>query len=155
MPPIEYERQRRHILSDLPEFDPDPALWGRIRTANIRRVKLRRVRRAGVVGAIFLGVATIWLLGFPQRLTVPSERISSVNWQMHSQELQDLWSRHSDQNLDPVIQTRLRLLDSDLQAAYDRGAGESELAGLWSLRSQLLHSLVESESVRSRRLTRI
>lgn len=155
MAPIEREVQRRSMFSDLPEFDPDPALWGRIRTANIRRARLRGIRRACVFGAIFVGIATTWLVGFSSRLTAPAERLSSANWQAQSQQLQDQWSQRSDQDLDPHLQARLRLLDSELQAAYDRGAGETELAGLWSLRSQLIQTLVESDSGRSRRLTRI
>lgn len=155
MSPIVHEIQMRSIFSNLPEFEPDPALWGRIRSANVRRIRLRRMRRIGAAGAVCVGVAAAWLLGFPHRLMSQPDRQSSTNWQAHSQELQDQWNARKDQNLDPHIQARLRLLDSDLQAAYDRGASEPELAPLWSLRSRLLQSLVQSESGRSRGLTRI
>ena len=155
MSPIVNEIQMRSTFSNLPEFDPDPALWGRIRSANVRRIRLRRMRRIGAVGAVCVGVAATWLLGFPHRLMSQPDRQSNINWQAHSQALQDQWNERTDQNLDPHIQARLRLLDSDLQAAYDRGASEPELAPLWSLRSRLLQSLVQGESSRSRRLTRI
>ncbi len=155
MSPIARQLDPRDVFSELPEFDPDPSLWGRIQTANVRRVRLRRLRHASVIGAILLGVATTWLWEFPQRLTISAERLSSVNWRAHSQELQDQWSQRADRDMDPHIQAHLRLLDSELQAAYDRGAAEPELAPLWLLRGQLLQSLVENESGRSRRMTRI
>lgn len=155
MSPIVPEIQRRSVFSNLPEFEPDPGLWDRIRSANVGRVRMRRLRQTGVFGALFVGVAATWFLAFSHRLIIQPDRQSSTNWQAHSQQLQDQWNERTDQSLDPHIQARLRLLDSDLQAAYDRGASEPELAPLWSLRSRLLQSLVQSESGRSRRLTRI
>ncbi len=155
MSPIVHEIQMGSVFSNLPEFEPDPALWNRIRSANVRRVRLRRMRRIGAVGAVFVGVAAAWLLAFPYRMMFQPDARSSINWQAHSQQLLDQWNERTNQNLDPHIQARLRLLDSDLQAAYDRGASEPELAPLWSLRSRLLQSLVQSESGRSRHLTRI
>jgi hypothetical protein len=40
--------------------------------------------------------------------------------------------------LRPGTEVALLLLDRQLQAAYDRGASETELAELWQARAQLL-----------------
>ena len=155
MSPMVSENRMRSVFANLPEFEPDPDLWGRIHSANLRRVRLRRIRRTSAVGAVFLVFAITGLLGFPRGLITRSDTQSSSDWQAHSQDLQDQWSMRTDRNVDPHIQARLRLLDSDLQAAYDRGASEPELAPLWSMRSRLLQSLVQSNAGQSRRLTRI
>lgn len=155
MSPIDCATEKRLVLSELPEFDPCPSLWGRIRTANVRRVRLRRVRRVGALGVVFAGVVATWLFGSSRWLAESIDSLDSAEWQARSQELQDQWNLRSDLDLDPRTQARLRLLDNDLQAAYDRGASEPELAPLWLLRSRLLQSLVDGESGRSRRLTRI
>ena len=155
MLPDNYSADRYAIFPALPEFEPDPALWERIHTANGRRVRRRRVRLVGVFGMALAGVVAIAWVGFSASPESPLDRSVVGEWPSHSQRLQDQWVRQENPDLDPHIQARLRLLDSDLQAAYDRGASDPELAPLWSLRSRLLHSLVQDDRGRARRLTRI
>lgn len=155
MLPDNFSADRHAVFPALPEFDPDPALWERIQTANGRRVRRRRVRLAGVFGMALAGVVAIAWVGFSASRLTPPERTVVGEWPSHSQRLQDQWVDQENPNLDPHIQARLRLLDSDLQAAYDRGASDPELVPLWSLRSRLLQSLVQDDRGRTRRLTRI
>lgn len=155
MSPVAFPAEYKSALPGLPEFEPDPALWGRIHSANVRRVRRRRVRLLGVAGMLVACVATSWFFAS----TAQRPELSGVQGvafsQAHSQQLQDQWLVRADEALDPRIQARLRLLDSDLQAAYDRGASEPELTPLWMLRNQLLQSLVQNDGRRSIRLTRI
>jgi hypothetical protein len=141
------------LLRPLPEFDPDPGLWGRIHSLNMRRVRRRRVQRFGLVGVISVSLAVFWLFAMPPASRSGSAMQSVSVWQKHSQELQDSLRLSAQEELDPAIQARLRWIDKDLQSAYDRGASEMELGSLWAQRSALLQTLVRSGDARA--VTRI
>lgn len=139
----------------LPEFDPAPALWERIRAGNGRRVRRRRIRQIGGLG---LGTTMLVLVGlhFDRQ---PNERSVGVNdvaeVSSYSQQLQDAVSNSGASRLYPAAQSRLLLIDSELQAAYDHGAGDAELKKLWAQRNRLLETLVEQNTDRGHRFTRI
>lgn len=140
----------------LPEFDPDPALWERILSGNDRRLRRRRNRRFAVLG-VCLAVVVV----FGLRVLQPAEDVGDgvhavADVRMESQDLQDALRGNGNGRVDSIVQSRLRLLDRDLQAAYDHGAGDAELQALWTLRKQLLEALVEQDSVSGgHRFTRI
>ena len=139
----------------LPEFEPDPALWERIRGGNARRVRRRRVFQ---LGGISLSLALVAMLGsgvMRESVDGQSVRYGVADGRVHSQQLQDELSSAGIGLLDSGLQSRLRLVDSKLQAAYDHGAGDSELQPLWKLRNQLLESLVRQDGEPGRQLTRI
>lgn len=139
----------------LPEFDPNPALWERIRSGNVRRVRRRRFIQLGSLG---LSVALVAVLGFGLMRGSgedPSLMYGVSDGRLHSQQLQDELSSNGSGFLDSALQSRLRLVDSELQAAYDHGAGDTELQPLWKLRNQLLESLVRQDGEPGRQLTRI
>jgi hypothetical protein len=149
------DRSIQSLLRPLPEFEPDSGLWDRIQSLNNRRVRQRRVQRAGLVGIFSASLVAVWFLYRPVASVFdPVPQLVSV-WQEHSQDLLDQWHSSEQSELDPGIQARLRWLDSDLQAAYDRGAGEVELGSLWAQRSALLQTLVRPGDERSRAVTRI
>jgi hypothetical protein len=56
---------------------------------------------------------------------------------------------------DPRLRTELRLIDLELQTAYDRGATANELIPLWKLRNEALRELIDSDGSRMRSVTRI
>jgi hypothetical protein len=143
------------LLRPLPVFDPDPALWDRIHSANVHRIRQRRIRLAGLVGSFSFSAALAWFfLGpFAPTLSPGSQQVSV--FQERSQELQDQWRSSERTLLDPALQARLRWIDRDLQAAYDRGASEVELGSLWAQRSALLQTLVHPGEEGSRAVTRI
>lgn len=139
----------------LPEFDPDPALWERIRAGNTRRLRRRWIRQAAGLG---LGLAIVVLVGLHE--TRESGQIASdvremTDGRMHSQRLQDALRSSGTGPIHSSLQSRLRLVDSELQAAYDHGAGETELQSLWALRNQLLETLVDGDGELGHQLTRI
>jgi hypothetical protein len=76
-------------------------------------------------------------------------------WQARSHALEQEWLASSRESMDPRYRAELRLIDAQLQAAYDRGASPSELAPLWKLRSEALQELVRSDNGRVRAVTRI
>jgi hypothetical protein len=149
------DRSARSLFGPLPEFEPDPALWVRIQSLNIRRIRRRRVQRAGLFGVFSVSLLAVWFVYGPTASVFEPKPQSVSVWQEHSQELLDQWHSSEQSELDPGLQARLRWLDNDLQAAYDRGAGEVELGSLWAQRSALLQALVRPGDERSRAVTRI
>jgi hypothetical protein len=148
-------RSAQSLLRPLPEFDPDPGLWDRIQSVNVHRIRRHRIRLAGGVGFCSLSLALAWFFLGPFSSTFPSRAQTVSVLQERSQELQDQWRSSEQTQFDPAIQARLRWIDRDLQAAYDRGASEVELGSLWAQRSALLQTLVRPGDVRSRAVTRI
>ncbi|MGB0132880.1 hypothetical protein, partial [Dokdonella sp.] len=88
------------------------------------------------------------------QLGVP-ESDQVATWQSHSQALELEWQRMSRSTPDPRARTELRLIDLELQTAYDRGATADELVPLWKLRSDALRELIENDGSRMRSVTRI
>ncbi len=142
----------RPQLFQLPEFEPDPALWTRIEAAHQRRTSARRNRRIGwLAGGLAAACAVITLLPVTRDRSADSVAV----WQQRSQELEREWQSQSRVQLDPRARAQLRLIDLDLQSAYDRGADELELVPLWKLRNALLRELVDGSGETTRLVTRI
>lgn len=123
-------------LFRLPVFEPDPALWSRIAAAHVRR---RRARRAGfaLAATVLLGVGAALL----RPLQAPAPQWTEA--QRESQALEAEWQRIADAGRPaPLGLSRLRSIDAALQAAYDRGADEQEIAPLWQRRNDALRGLI-------------
>lgn len=141
-------------LQDLPEFDPDPALWSRIQTSRSQLLRRRQHRNrwlaAGLSAAALVCVVSV------SRLQLGSPQTDPVAvWQNHSQALEQEWLAMSRSTPDPRARTELRLIDLELQTAYDRGATADELIPLWKLRNDALRELISNDVGRMRSVTRI
>lgn len=103
----------RHYCAMLPEPEPPPALFHDI----VRTRSRQRARRdAMFLSAILLaGVSVLLLVQRPQPVR----------------------DRTVVATAEQRIELELRAVDRELQAAYDRGASERELARLWAHRSAL------------------
>lgn len=118
-------------LHALPEIPLPDALWRRVDAK--RRQKLRR-RKLGV------GIATLALAAvmaapllipmFAGTDRVPNERIAA----------------HLPMRAERDVQAELRALDHALQAAYDRGASDAEIAPMWVARDALLVGIQSGNS---------
>lgn len=124
-------------LRQLPVFEPDPRLWSRIAAAHLRR---RRARQWSLAAA-----ATV-LLGIAAALLVRPAAPGGPGWaeaQRESQALEAEWRRLADGGRPSAVGlTRLRSIDTALQAAYDRGADADELVPLWKQRNDALRGLI-------------
>ncbi|ANB19793.1 hypothetical protein [Dokdonella koreensis] len=135
------------VLDGLPEFTPDAALWSRIESARRQQLGRRRWTRAGgslAAAAVF--AAALVVLPRPTPAPVASDALAGRLQQ--SQALEQEWSRLDPQPAlaagMPPGSVSLRRIDAALQAAYDRGAGDEELAPLWEARNQALRVLIEN-----------
>jgi hypothetical protein len=142
-------------LRQLPEFEPDPALWARIESAHARQANARRWRHGGwLASGLAAALAAIVVLpGIRPDAAAPLDEVAT--WQQRSQALEQQWQALPPASADPRARAELRLIDVELQSAYDRGAVATELVPLWKLRSEALHGLVNGNNPRSRAITRI
>ncbi|MGN6519715.1 MAG: hypothetical protein ACTHK2_09860 [Dokdonella sp.] len=124
----------------LPEFAPDPALWSRIVAAQQRRASRRRWQRAVVGGALAASIAAALLVGVP--VLAPVVPSGTIAMQDESRALEDEWRRLAGTQAAALGSTRLRAIDAELQAAYDRGAATDELSALWQQRNRALQGLI-------------
>lgn len=139
----------RGLLARLPEFEPDPRLWSRIVAARRRRQRAR-------VGWISAGLAaTLAAVAVLPRLGLDHGAADLSSWQQRSQALEDEWRARDGATGDARARAQLRLIDGELQAAYDRAAGAAELAPLWRQRSEALHDLLDRDGPRVRAVTRL
>lgn len=118
-------------LHALPEIPLPDALWRRVDAK--RRQKLRR-RKLGV-GIVALALATamatpLLIPMFAGADRAPNERIAV----------------HPPMRAEHDVQAELRALDHALQAAYDRGASDAEIAPMWVARDALLAGVQSSNS---------
>lgn len=123
----------------LPEFAPDPALWPRIvaaRKAQLRRRWLGRGGLAAIAAAVFAAVLLV-----PQVPQVPVDVDAIAAGERESRVLEVEWLRVAPATR-PLPSARLRAIDAALQAAYDRGAPEDEVAPLWQRRNEALRGLI-------------
>jgi hypothetical protein len=129
-----------HRLGDLPEFEPDEALYTRICAAHRRRRHARHLRwlvlpaaaAAALVGAVLL---------LPRASTPVADNV--IAWQRESQSLEQEWHALGNAGIvDAAARANVRRIDHALQAAYDRGAAADELAALWQRRSEALRGLI-------------
>lgn len=152
VPELGNELVARSRLFQLPEFEPDPALWTRIEAAHQRRSVARRHRRVGwLAGGLAAACVIVTLLPMARDPSLDNVTV----WQQRSQELERQWQSQSRGPLDPRARAQLRLVDLDLQSAYDRGADEVELVPLWKLRNSLLRDLLDNPGQTTRLVTRI
>lgn len=139
-------------LDNLPAFDPPADLWPRIAATYEGRRRNRRRTLFGTAlaaGIALLAVAVPQLRG-PQRmddaLTVLQQRSQALEV-----ELADLSANATT----PIeSEAELRAIETALQAAYDRGGADAEIAPLWQARNDLLSSLIAVHAAGGR-LTRI
>lgn len=121
----------------LPALPDGGDLWPRIASAHAARRRRRRTRRiVGGLSAVCLAAA------LAVGLRPPSDT-SAVDWQARAQALElqldeTMGASRSDRILTTTTADELVQIDRALQAAYDRGAGKSELLPLWKQRSELL-----------------
>lgn len=141
-------------LQRLPEFDPDPELWSRIQARRLHRLGRIRLRNRWIAGG--LSVAALLCVVAVSRVQLELPQTGDVAiWQGQSQDLEQEWLTMSRATPDPRLRTELRLIDLELQAAYDRGATANELIPLWKLRSEALRELIDNDVSRMRSITRI
>ena len=118
-------------LHALPEVPLPDALWRRVDAK--RRQKLRR-RKLGVgIAALALAAvmsAPLLIPMFAAADRAPNERIAA----------------HLPMRGERDVQAELRALDHALQAAYDRGASDAEIAPMWVARDALLAGVQSSNS---------
>jgi hypothetical protein len=132
-------------LHDLPVFAPDAAVWLRLQAAQVARMRVRRRWRGGVAAAGGLAAAAMFaaVLLLPRVQPLPPLQQNLVAGQHESRTLEAEWQRMTESatgSIRPVA--RLRAIDASLQAAYDRGAADEELAPLWQQRNRALRGLI-------------
>lgn len=141
------------FFRQLPEFDPDPALWGRIQTRGRRQRRWRRIRLGALTGtlaSLLLVLALVHPVAPWQSTAAPD----LASRQATSRQLQERLAAVSGAADDFRALSDLRLIDARLQAAYDRNATDDELAALWILRNDALRTL-GMDAGTSRSVTRI
>lgn len=130
----------RFGLHRLPVFTPDPALWPRVLAGQRRQQRVQRWRRgvACMAAAVFAGAAIV-LLPHPQ---APLQQEIAAG-QRESQALESQWLQVTSATPagTPNL-ARMRMIDADLQAAYDRGAGARDIAPLWRQRNEVLRGMI-------------
>lgn len=141
-------------LQRLPEFDPDPALWSRILSRRLQMVNRRQRRNRWL--ATGLSAAAVLCVVVVSRVQPGLQQADDVAaWQRQSQQLEAEWLTLSRSMPDPRARAELRLIDLELQTAYDRGATASDLIPLWKLRSEALRELIDNDLSRVRSVTRL
>jgi hypothetical protein len=126
----------RTVLGRLPVFSPDPALWTRVVAARQRVVRRRQVFAVAAAAAIAVAALLV-----PRPL--PPLQQDLAGGLRESRALESEWRQvaTSQRGAAPDL-IRLRVIDAELQAAYDRGAAAGELAPLWRERNQALRGLI-------------
>lgn len=146
------EKLVRAQLMRLPEYAPDSQLWARIERADAQRKRVSQRRRLRMIaGALAASCAIFFIV--PNSRDRPNNSLFAS--QQESQALEHSWLSAPRDSVDRNASAQLRLIDHDLQAAYDRGADESELIPLWNLRSVVLRDLIDNPGQASRLVTRI
>jgi hypothetical protein len=132
------------VLAELPEFAPDADLWSRIAAAHAsastprRNARPRWYRWAGIAAAAAAIVVTALVTG-PRLQTGPA----LVEGQRESETLEHEWQTMTPSAARPAAGlARLHMIDTALQAAYDRGAQPDELQPLWKQRNEALRGLI-------------
>jgi hypothetical protein len=124
-----------------PDFASGDDLWPRIAATHLARRRKRRFRRiagAGLAAAFVI----VTVVGFHRAAVEPS----SVDWEARAEaleiQLNQAAALSQDMRVAADTEGELARVDRALQAAYDRGAGKSELVPLWKQRSELLSVLL-------------
>ena len=113
------EQRLRRRLEAMPQLPPPAGLMPRVLHARQRRL---RTGRLAIGGLGVLALAIVLLPRSPVPEDVPSAAAVAV----------------AAPSLDGEVLEQIRALDRALQAGYDQGASEDELAPLWDARRQLL-----------------
>ena len=113
----------RERLQALPEVPLPETLWPRVEAARRRKIRRRKLG-GGIAATLLVATMTMPLLA-PMWSGAPA-------LQQHGQRI----ARQLGHG--PDVQAELRALDSALQAAYDRGASDAEIAPMWVARDALL-----------------
>ncbi len=143
--------RRRELLSGLPQFDPDPRLWARIEDVHRRRVRERRVAWRWLSSG--LAAALVAVVVLPHRSGPHVDDLAA--WQQRSQALEREWLARTRAAGNTRLHARLLGIDDRLQAAYDRGADDAELAPLWKQRIEALDDLIARDESPARMVTRL
>lgn len=130
-------RWRAHLAA-LPECDPPPALWLRVRDAQLQtRGHPQRVRWPWLATAAALALAV--LLASLLRAE-PQPAIADIAPAAPSTE------PARTPVTDPTSRASLMRIDAALTRAYERNADETELDALWQARQGMLDSLASNAS---------
>lgn len=121
----------REQLHALPEIPLPDALWRRVDAK--RRRKLRH-RKLGV-GIAALALAAVMAAPLLIPMFAGADRAQN-----------EPIAAHPPMRAERDVQAELRALDHALQAAYDRGASDAEIAPMWVARDALLAGLQSSNS---------
>lgn len=125
-------RRELHALPDIPLPD---ALWQRVEAG--RRLKMRRRK----LGAGIVSLALVTAMATPLLVPLLTDADTGRDEPVVA---------YQPANGQRDIQADLHVLDHALQAAYDRGASDAEVAPMWVAREALLAG-IESASAASRR----
>ena len=111
----------RQALDALPDPPPPEALWERLRTRRRSQVRRRRAATGLASGALVVALAVALLppSAPPSSAPVAQGPVPAAK-------------------APEAVDDRLRALDRALQAGYDRGATDAELAPMWEARHALL-----------------
>lgn len=116
----------RKRLNALPEIQLPDSLWQRVEGK--RRQKIRRRKLGGGLAALMIAAVIAAPLLAPM-----------LTGTQTTQGTQGIAQRPAHGGQD--IQAELRAIDQALQAAYDRGASDAEIAPMWVTREALLASI--------------
>lgn len=133
----------RFDASALPVFAPNAALRQRILDACTQQRQSRRRRALFGGGALAASVVLASVL-FAYRPDAPSRIETAASAQDESRGLEREWQRAADLRNTSAVAPRVRAIDAELQAAYDRGANARELSTLWARRNAALRRLIEA-----------
>ncbi|WP_440224923.1 hypothetical protein ACQQ2N_06695 [Dokdonella sp. MW10] len=144
------------MLDNLPEFEPDAALWTRIEAARARRRGARLAVRSAWWGAgIAAALAVVVLRTGAPDPGLSADESGTLAWQRQSEALEREWLAGERAPGHAPARARLLGIDGALQAAYDRGATADELEPLWRQRHAALRSLIDHDAARTAAVTRI
>ena len=148
--PLNNDAVEHPVLAELPVFTPDPDLWPRIAAAHAKAQAWRRTWRWPAAATAAAAVIAAILIAVPH---APADR-GLAEGQRESQTLEREWQSIAPTAARPAADlARLHVIDSALQAAYDRGARPDELQPLWKQRNEALRGLILS--ARAEAVTRI
>lgn len=129
----EHQNPLRERLAALPEAPLPDALWQRLETGRKRQLRRRRQ------GLGLVALAVVALIAMPVFGPLPTgsgamREVATVSPLPHPG--------------DDQVRAELRALDQALQAAYDRGATDAEIAPMWVTRAALLAGMPSSQANR-------
>ena len=125
----------REELQVLPEIPLPEALWQRVEAG--RRQKVRRRK----LGAGIASLALVAVMAMPLLMPLLTGTDTGQG---------ELLVAHQPANGQRDIHADLHVLDQALQAAYDRGASDAEVAPMWVAREALLAGIPSTRAASRR-----